>query len=220
MKQNAEEGTIVISEIQTQGRGRKQRSWSSPAGGIWLSIILKPPLQINKAMIITMAASIAVRNAIKEITNLSPTIKWPNDLLCNGKKICGILTELDAEIDTINHLILGIGINVNNTIDPELTHCATSLQQEAQKKISIVDLIKHLLTNFDTLYQNIQRKEYQTIRNQWLENTDTIGRTVRIDSGTNIIEGTALGITEEGHLIIETNTGKTRILSGDIEYIN
>ena len=140
--------------------------------------------------------------------------------MCNGKKICGILTELDAEIDTINHLILGIGINVNNIIDPELTHCATSLQQETQKKISIVDLIKHLLTNFDILYQNIQRKEYQTIRNQWLENTDTIGRTVRIDSGTNIIEGTVLSITEEGHLIIETNTGKTRILSGDIEYIN
>ena len=118
-KEGVSEGCVVVAGIQEKGRGRKDRIWSSPEGGLWFSVILYPRIPPQNAMIITMAASVSVVEAIIKHTNLKPVIKWPNDVLVRGKKICGILTELDAEMDWINYVVIGIGININNSFSKE-----------------------------------------------------------------------------------------------------
>jgi len=113
IKDGVEEGAIVVSDIQLNGRGRKKRNWFSPEGGLWFSVVLYPHIPLERGMLLTMASSVAIVQGIKETTGLHPVIKWPNDLLINEKKVCGILTELDAEMDRINYAVIGIGINVN-----------------------------------------------------------------------------------------------------------
>lgn len=220
IKKNIPEGTIIVSDIQTEGRGRKNRTWNSDSGGLWFSIILYPELPPQHGMIVTMAASIAIAETIKEITDIHPTIKWPNDVLINGKKICGILTELDAEIDAIHYLIVGIGLNVNNTLTESIKQKATTLQKECNQLVSRVHLLRRILEKFDILYQKISQKEYEYMKTNWLNNTDIIGKKLRIHKQTQLIEGTAIGITDTGSLILQTDQGEKQILTGDVEYIN
>ena len=128
IKDDIEEGTIVIADVQTSGRGRKNRYWHSPYGGLWLSVILYPDIPPESGMLITMAVSISVAQAIKDVTGIKTEIKWPNDLLLRKKKVCGILTEINAEMHKINYTIVGIGINVNNKIDEKLKKTAISMK--------------------------------------------------------------------------------------------
>ncbi len=213
------DGTVIVSSVQTMGKGRKTRTWYSKQGGLWFSVILHPPLLPSQAMSVTMAASVAIVKAIKHITNMKSFIKWPNDILLNGKKIAGILTELDAEIDSIHYMIIGMGINVNNDLDPSLKKKATTLKQETQSTVSIVQLLRKILMEFDFLYEQVQAKHLHLIQQEWINHTDIIGKTIRVKKEHTIIEGKATGITETGGLKLNTEQGRQEIITGDIEYI-
>jgi BirA family biotin operon repressor/biotin-[acetyl-CoA-carboxylase] ligase len=219
IKKNAEEGTVIISDVQTNGRGRKNRNWLSPKEGLWFSVLLYPKIPAQYAMYVTMAASISVVQAINKLTSLLPIIKWPNDLLLEGKKICGILTELDAEIDRINYCIVGIGINVNNYLDKELIEKAGSIIDFYNSKISRVELLKLFLYYFDINYLKLISKNFDYIKDLWLSYADILDKKVRIIGEKNIITGLIVDIDDTGCLIINTNDKKIKVVSGDLEFI-
>ncbi len=218
IKKNAEEGTIVVADIQTKGRGRKDRSWFSPEGGLWFSIILYPNIPTQYAMLVTMATSVSVVQAINELTGLSPIIKWPNDLLLDGKKICGILTELDAEMDRINYSVVGVGINVNNSIDKELKDKAGSVIDFNKSRISRVKLLRLFLKNFDINYFKLISKDYNYIRDLWFLYTDIIGKKVRLKGEDTVAVGIVEDIDDTGCLILKTDNKQIKIVSGDLEF--
>jgi len=216
---NVNNGTIVVSDTQTQGRGRKDRTWFSPKGGLWFSVILYPDIQPYKSMMLTMAASLSVAEGIKKTIGITPRIKWPNDLLINGKKICGILTEIDAEPDKINFAVIGIGINVNNTLNKNLEKYATTLNKEHGSNVSRVNLLKSILKSFDENYMKLQENRYDEIRKNWLMLSQITGKTIRITDGKKSTKGVVKNIDEDGALILDVNCKITRVLSGDLTYL-
>jgi BirA family biotin operon repressor/biotin-[acetyl-CoA-carboxylase] ligase len=214
-----ENGTIVISDVQTGGRGRKNRTWISPSGGLWFSVILYPDIAPRSGMVITMAASISVSKAIKKITGLKTEIKWPNDILLKNKKVCGILTELDSDLKKINYVIVGIGVNVNNKIENQLNDIAISLKQVTRSDVSRDKLFRSIIKNFDVNYYRLKNNDFDYIKKTWLSYSNIMGRKVKITEEQNIIEGVVKDIDDNGYLILETKTEKIRIYNGDIMYI-
>lgn len=220
--EGAKEGTIVVAEEQSNGRGRMDRKWVSPKyTGIWLSIILRPNLPPHKAPQLTLIAAVSVVQAIEEVTGLSPEIKWPNDVLLNGKKITGILTEMQADADRIASIIMGIGINVNQSKEdypPELQDKATSLAIEKGQKISRAELIQALLLKLENLYKIYIEKGFHPIKLLWESYAVSIGKYITARTLTGAIAGKAIGITDEGVLLLEDGEGKLHhIYSADIE---
>jgi len=218
-KEGVSEGCVVVAGKQEKGRGRKDRIWSSPEGGLWFSVILYPRIPPQNAMILTMAASVSVVEAITKHTNLKPVIKWPNDILVKGKKICGILTELDAEMDLIHYAVIGVGINVNNNISKELKEIATSLKIEIKKKCSRVELFADILNNFDKKYKCIKFGDFKCIRDSWFLYSNIIGKNIRVDDENLSIDGIVIDVDRDGCLIIDSSKGKIRLVSGDITII-
>ena len=218
-KENEKEGTIVLADIQTGGRGRKQRPWASPKGGLWFSIILRPNIPPTDAMKTTMCAACALTEAIKQNTNQNPSIKWPNDILINDKKVCGILTELSAEIDTINYLIIGIGLNTNNQLPKDIRHLATSLKKESQKKVNNLTLFIQILESFERFYTALINKNDEMVRNTWISYSSTIGSNILVKTEQGEIKGKAIGLDEHGELLVKTPQGEKKIITGDISYL-
>jgi BirA family transcriptional regulator, biotin operon repressor / biotin---[acetyl-CoA-carboxylase] ligase len=218
-KKGEPEGSLIIADKQTGGRGRKQRKWISPEKGLWFSLILRPKITPNDAMLTTMCAACAVTKGISEQTPLKPSIKWPNDILINNKKVCGILTELSAEIDEITYLIIGIGINVNNEIPSELKEKSTTLKQESNKPIDSVLLLSSILSSFEHFYQKLTNKDILTIKDTWRSYSSTIGAKVTVKKEKEVITGIAVDLGEHGELIIKNNQGEKKILTGDISYL-
>jgi BirA family biotin operon repressor/biotin-[acetyl-CoA-carboxylase] ligase len=214
--ENTVEGTVIVAGVQTKGRGRKDRTWSSPRGGLWFSVVLYPDIPPQNAMLVTMASSISVAQGIVEVTGVKPDIKWPNDLLIRGKKVCGILTELDAEMDKINYSIVGIGINVNNKIDDDLKDIATSVSKEVGKNVSRVKLLKSIIKNLDNNYFKLIAKDYDTLRKDWFSYANFIGKKIKISGEKSIIKGIASDIDDSGCLIVKTPEGNVRVISGDL----
>jgi BirA family biotin operon repressor/biotin-[acetyl-CoA-carboxylase] ligase len=219
IKSNFPEGTLIIADNQTEGRGRKNRKWLSPYGGLWFSLILYPEIPIQNSMFLTMICSISIADAIKKNINVQPIIKWPNDLLLNGKKICGILTELDAEIDKINYTIIGIGINVNNTIEKSLKNKATTLKEYYGNDISRVKLLKDIIIDLDKYYFLLKEKNYKKIKELWLSKSKIIGRKVKFLKKDTYIKGIVIDIDDNGSLIIKNHNKKYKMITGDIFYI-
>jgi BirA family transcriptional regulator, biotin operon repressor / biotin---[acetyl-CoA-carboxylase] ligase len=219
VKNNPIEGTVIISEIQTKGKGRKNREWSSSKGGLWFSIILFPPLSPQRAMYVTMAASIALVQAIFDICKIKAEIKWPNDILIQGKKVCGVLTEIDAEMDLIHYSIIGIGMNVNNILSDELTEKATTLQTEKNTIINRKDLLCSIFTHFDALYHHIKQQELSLIKEKWISSSNMIGKEVKVHGEKETIRGTVNGIDDQGCLLVQEKDGVIRVITGDIVYI-
>ncbi|MEH7345289.1 biotin--[acetyl-CoA-carboxylase] ligase [Bacillus sp. JJ1532] len=216
------EGTVIIAEEQLLGRGRMDRRWHSPKyTGIWMSVILRPNLPPPKAPQLTLITAVAVVQAIEELTDLSPQIKWPNDILINGKKVTGILTELQADADRITSIIIGIGINVNQQKEdyPEELHTiATSLSIESGKKLQRAELVKILLSKLENLYTLYLEKGFYLIKLLWESYAISIGKVITARTITGSIQGKALGITEDGVLMIEDEMSKIHhIYSADIE---
>ena len=219
IKDGSPEGTVVIADVQTSGRGRKDRRWLSPRGGLWFSVVLYPHIPPHHGMLVTMTSSVSIVQGINDVTGLSPMIKWPNDLLLNGKKVCGILTELDAEIDRINYTVVGIGINVNNSIDEKLKKTAISLIQKSKSKISRVELLRSILKNMDENYSKFVSGNFNYIKKLWFSYSNIVGKRIRVKGEKTIIKGIVTDIDESGCLILDTENGITRIVSGDMEYI-
>jgi len=221
---NAKEGTIVISKIQKKGRGRFDRIWESPEGGLYFSIILKPKCRVNKTTLLPLIAALSVCKTIKSITDLNVNIKWPNDVLINDKKTCGILLESETKKNEIDFVILGIGLNLNtdmSSISKEIQSISTSIANEIGIMLNYFDFLEKLLTFFNKYYKMFVEKKYDFLINEWKNNSDTINKKVTIDTSDKKITGIAIDIDESGFLIIKTDTDEIKkITTGDCFYIN
>ncbi|WP_019554929.1 biotin--[acetyl-CoA-carboxylase] ligase [Propionispira raffinosivorans] len=219
-QQDAGEGTIIVSEAQTSGRGRLARGWYSPAEkGIWFSVILRPHFLPQEAPKCTLLAAVAIVKAIETITEIQVGIKWPNDILYNKLKLVGILTEMNAEMDCINYIIIGMGINVNiqkNEFPLELQHIATSLAIIKGKKISRVQLLNEILFQIETLYNIAQTEGFAKILEEWKKYSVTLGKTVDVIGINDTFAGLAMDIDEDGALLVKTKAGIKRVLAGDV----
>ncbi|MFC1915351.1 biotin--[acetyl-CoA-carboxylase] ligase [Chloroflexota bacterium] len=218
-KQGAAEGTVVIADEQTAGKGRIRRIWLSPRGSIALSIILYPVISYLPYLI--MLASLAVVRSIESVTGLKAQIKWPNDVLIGDKKVCGILIESNVRRNTVAYVIIGIGINVNLRPSefPEIWPTATSLADELGKDVSHVDLIRHLLVEIEQLYLTLPQEE--SIFQQWRDKLVTLGREVQVKSGKTILIGTAESVARDGSLLLRHSNGSsTEIVAGDVTLQN
>jgi len=218
----APDGTVIIAEEQTSGKGRMSRPWSSAdRKGIWMSVITRPSLTPQQAPQMTLVAAVAVTQAIHSVTGLNPYIKWPNDILFDGKKITGILTELQADPDRVKAIILGIGINVNQTIDEfpvELKNIATSLLIIGGKVVNRAELIAKTLEYLEVYTEIYVTNGFSPIKLLWEGFSNTTGRRIRAIMLNETIEGIALGISDDGMLELKLDDGTIRgIYSADIE---
>lgn len=219
--EGAPEGTLVVAEEQLGGKGRLMRNWYSPKySGIWMSLILRPSIPFQQAPQLTLIAAVAVVQAIEHTTDLKPQIKWPNDILINRKKVTGILTELQAESDRIHSVIIGIGMNVNqekNDFPEELQEIATSLLIEGGKKVSRARVIQEVLIRLETLYEQFLAEGFLPIKQLWESYAISLGKEIKATTVNSTIVGKAIGITDEGVLLLEDHTGKVHnIYSADI----
>lgn len=166
-----------------------------------------------------MAFSVAIAEAIEELLEIKPRIKWPNDLLINNKKVCGILTEIDAELDEIHHLIVGVGLNVNNDLDDSIRDIATSLKLEYGKPISRILLFQRIIEKLDYYYQRVIDKDYDLIREKWFQYSNILGKDIKVSMEDKTIYGRVVDVDTKGRLHLITEGGKIEVIAGDIEYI-
>lgn len=216
----AVEGTVIVADEQINGKGRRGRNWVSPKGtGIWMSILLRPNIRPENASMITLVAGLAVCKAIEKITNIKPLIKWPNDIVINGKKICGILTEMSSEIDYINFVVVGIGINVNTKKFPEeIDSIATSLKLQGNKTYKRKDILKKILEEFEICYNKyLKTEDLQKIIDEYNCYCVNISREVIVKCKDIDITGTVKCVTPKGELIVTDSTGKDIVItSGEV----
>jgi len=206
-------GTVVLAETQTQGRGRLSRPWASPRGGIWMSLVLKPIMPLNRVYQINMAASVALCRTISSMFGLDGGIKWPNDLLIRELKICGILMEVGAQVDRLDYAVVGLGLNANN--DPSgfpAEWRSTSLAAEMGHDIDRCDLICRILEEIELAYEDMGSKE---IYEEWRSRSLTLNRQVRITSPAGDLVGEAVDLAEDGALLLWNRDEQKRILAGD-----
>jgi len=220
-RDGVKEGAVVFAESQTKGRGRLGRKWISPERkGLWFSVLLRPDLRPQEATQLTVASATALRRAIQSETGLHPEIKWPNDILIGGKKVAGILTELNAELDRVRHVILGIGVDVNlgpGEFPPELRKLATSLKIESGKMISRSGLATAILRELDRDYARIGGGGFAEVADEWEAHCQTIGCNVTIQTGERRIRGRAESLDEDGALLLRTEHGHLeRVTGGDV----
>ena len=217
---HAPHGTLVVSDRQDGGKGRRGRSWASPSGvGIWMSLILRPEIAPSSASMLTLAAALAVREGIQEETGLSPLIKWPNDLVLNGMKICGILTEMSTELMEIQYVITGIGINVNQKeFPPEIRDTATSLSLEAGRSFRRSSLIAAILKAFEKDYAAfLKTGDLSLLLEEYNACLVNRGKEVCILDPSGEYRAVAEGIDESGSLLVTLPDGTRReIISGEV----
>ena len=220
-RDGAPEGVVVFAESQTRGRGRLGRSWSSPAGkGLWFSVLLRPSLRPPETTRLTVAAATALRRAVRATTGLEPEIKWPNDLLIEGRKVAGILTELHAETDQVRYVILGMGIDVNQVradFPQALAETATSLKLSTGGAVDRASLATRVLLELDHDYARVCDGQFQALAEEWESGCGTLGRTVRIRIGDREFDGRAESLDADGALLVRTQHGRLeRITGGDL----
>jgi BirA family biotin operon repressor/biotin-[acetyl-CoA-carboxylase] ligase len=213
----ASEGTLVLAEAQTKGRGRLGRAWSSPKyRGIYLSLILRPKILPNQASIFTLLSAVSVCEAIKKAVGLDAQIKWPNDIFIHHKKLGGILTELNAEMDEIRFVVIGIGLNVNND-KRTLVAQATSLKEQKKESVNRVDLVREILRKLEANYLFFQEKGARHVIEKWRDYNITLGRRVKVFSHRDHVEGEAFDIDIDGGLLIRKDSGsQEKVMAGDV----
>lgn len=213
----ADEGTLICAEGQAKGRGRLGRTWASPKGkGIYTSLILRPKLQPSLVSQLTLLCAVAVTQAIEAVAGVKASIKWPNDLMINNKKVVGILTEMNAEIDRVNFVVIGIGINVN-AAGSQLPAHSTSLRQESSKNFTRVELLREVLRRLEYWYVRFGQQGFEPVLEQWKDLSVTLGRNVRIADAKRVIDGKAIGIDADGGLLIKSHSGViVKKMTGDV----
>lgn len=215
------EGLVVISDQQSAGKGRLGRRWESPAGvNLYLSILLRPVMPPWEVPRLTFLSAVAAARALREVTGLKIDVKWPNDLLVNGRKIAGLLNEMSAESDAVHHVVLGLGLNVNMTSDQfptDLRYPATSVWLEKGTLTARLDVAVALLEHFDRLYEEFRQSGMEPIRRAWQELFVLMEKPVRVETGQASLVGVVAGIDEEGALLLRLPDGKIeKVLAGDV----
>jgi len=218
-QKGAADGTVVIAEIQTGGRGRMGRTWASPRGNLYLSVILRPAVPVYKAPLITLTGAVAVATAVREHLGVPAGIKWPNDILVDGRKVAGLLTEMSAEPDRIRHIVLGIGVNVNmdmRELPPDVRRTATTLAAATGGCVDRTSFAKALLASLDRWYQCFLKNDADVVE-AWKGLNVTLGSRVAVSGGGTMLEGLACGVDAEGRLILELDDGTLRqVAAGDV----
>jgi len=214
-KRKAAEGTVVIAEEQTAGRGREKRTWLSPRGSISLSVILYP--DISKLSYLIMIASLAAARSIEAVAGLKTQLKWPNDVLIRGKKVCGILIENELKGNSVAWAVIGIGINVNIKVGdmPEIAATATSLSDELGEELLRVEIIRCLLIELEKLYVGLG--DGTGVYQEWRKRLITLGKKVRVISGEDVLEGVAEDVNRDGSLLLRQDNGSiSHVVAGDV----
>lgn len=218
-QQGEPHGTVIIAEEQTTGRGRLGRVWVSPKStGIWLSVILRPDISPFMASKLTLLGAAAVERALENL-GINAYIKWPNDIVLNNKKVCGILTEMSGEIDRVNYIIMGIGINVNMNSFPEnIENIATSLKIQAGNEIDRKLLLAHVLNNFEVFYEAfIEKSDFSEVLNICRNKSILLGKEVKLISGNSEKSVKALDLDEDGELLVQYEDGtQGKVISGEV----
>lgn len=229
-KNGAVEGTLIIAKRQTKGRGRKTKSWFSPDGGLWFSLVLRPkilPLYIPK---LNLCMSLAVIQAVKEIAGINVSLKWPNDVCFSERKLGGVLVEMEANRDSVQFVVIGIGLNTNLKLGDfplALRQKVTSLQNEIGSPIDNFIILEKILENYERMYATFKRDGFLPILKDIRKNCSLLGKRVRIiededseSKGNRAIEGYALDIDEDGALLIRPDSGNLKkIFSGYVEIL-
>ncbi|MEW6439949.1 MAG: biotin--[acetyl-CoA-carboxylase] ligase [bacterium] len=219
--EGAEEGTVVLAEMQRAGRGRRGRRWVSPAGtNLYASVLLRPAVLPAEAALLTLLAAVELCETLRETLPVAPGIKWPNDVLLEGAKVAGILAEMHAEQETIHFLVLGIGVNLNMTREMfpgELTYPATSVRCVLGRPVERVPFTRRLLENLDRGYERFLREGARPLRKRWLSFCVHLGGSLEVDTPKGILRGRFEDIDDEGALVLEVAPGATeRIRAGDV----
>ena len=222
-KKGAQEGTVVIARTQTHGRGRFDRRWESPEGGVYLSLVLRPQVPLEKTSLLSFLAALAVAKTIATY-GVQATIKWPNDVRVNGKKIAGILLESEGGGSTSTYVVVGIGMNLAidlKQLSAELQTTSTSLLNEVHQAVDYHKFLQTFFRIFEHFYAIYQEQRFSNILAEWKTFTDTLGKQVKIQTITETVQGTAVDIDESGFLLLRTSEGELKkILSGDCLYFD
>jgi len=216
------EGAVVIAEMQTGGKGRLGRTWISPQGNLYLSVVLRPNIPIHKAPLITLTGAVAVASAIRTMCGLEAGIKWPNDILISGKKVSGLLTEMSAEQDRIRHIVLGIGVDVNmemGELPPDVRSLTTTLAAEAGAKINRTALLQQVLRDLERWYQKFLNNHADVLE-EWKKLNMTVGNRITVSGAGEDLDGLAQGVDSDGRLIVRLEDGAIRtIAAGDVTIV-
>jgi len=222
-KRPHENGSLVIADRQTQGRGRLNRKWVSPKGGIWMSILLRPNFEPSYTSLFPMATSLALAVSIEKTLKIKTELKWPNDVTIKGNKVAGILIDASVESNKIDYLIIGIGINFKinpGTISKSIKqkkYGITTLISKGQD-VRPVELVQQFLLELEKTYNNILAGNVGTIRKEWMKRSSTIGKNVTITTTTGTLKGKVTGIDKTGALVLSRNGNVQHVLAGDMTY--
>lgn len=214
------EGTLVVAEAQNSGRGRLSRGWFSPWGkGIWMSVVLRPKFSPQEAPKCTLMAAVAINKAIRQVSGIDCGIKWPNDILYQGRKLVGILTEMSAEMDAINYVVLGMGINVNigeGEFPDDIAAIATSIALASGKPIDRLELLSAILKQLEDIYQIAAAEGFKAVLDEWRTQSITLGQAVDVIGFNRKFSGIAVNIDDDGALLVKMGDSIERVLAGDV----
>ncbi|MCS7112006.1 MAG: biotin--[acetyl-CoA-carboxylase] ligase [Ignisphaera sp.] len=218
-REGAPEGTTVVCEKLSRGRGRLGRRWEAGEGGLWFTILLRPP-SIKSLQLLSLAGGVSVAKSIRELFNIDARVKWPNDVIINERKVCGILIEARAEADRMQYVMIGIGINVNNTLPQDLQSTAITIKSIVGVDVPRAPLLKSTIRGVDSFYRKLLEGVSVDIVREWSLYSSTIGRRVKAVTPDVEIEGVAVGLDEDGALMIEIEGREVRkVIVGDIIHL-
>lgn len=222
-ERGAPEGTLVAAERQASARGRLGRAYFTPPGGLWFSLLLRPERAPEEVILLSLVAAIAVHGAVEEVTGLRPVIRWPNDLLLDGRKIAGILVELASEQDVLRYVVLGVGLNVNlrqEDFPADLRPIATSIREVLGRDAPRVTLLQRLLERLEALYDRYLAEGPRPVLDAWLALPNILGQRVTVYAPRETWSGVATGLDEEGALLVRTDDGGVRrVVAGDVRLV-
>ncbi len=217
-KEGAGEGLVVVAEEMSHGRGRLGRGWVASKGGLWFTILLRPPA-VGGLQLISLGAGVAVAEALRELHGVKASLKWPNDVLVGDRKLCGILVEGRMEADRVHYMLVGVGINVNNEIPRHLRSRATSLKEVLGTPVPRIPILAAVLTKFAGVYASLKRGKRKEVLLKWKELSSTLGKDVKVITPEEVIEGRAVDVGDDGSLIIKTGGAFRKVYAGDVIHL-
>jgi len=215
----APEGTVVMALEMAEGRGRHGRRWLAPPGGLWITVILRPKSGVDRVQMMGLAASLAVAEAICRLTPLEASVKWPNDVVVAGKKVCGVLTEAEAIGSAVDFVLLGIGVNVNNEVPEAVKPVAASLRQLCGREIDLGVFLREVILELDKLYKLFLDLEYGRLMSRYRASLSMLNERVRVVTRDGEIEGVMLGVDDDGRLVVKAGSGVVHLADGEVVHL-